>query len=110
MPSTNQEFFIFDNFPDGSYWISGVTTIGIVGGIDTPMTNKNVRSMNGESFEIKPRHVTILKTKFSVSKKYVTSARWRQSYKFEQLDETSKANLINQLKKLENSNYWVFPD
>ena len=64
MPSTNQEFIIIDKFPVGSYWISGVTTIGIIGGIDTPLTNKNVRSINGESFEIKRKHVTILKTKF----------------------------------------------
>ena len=110
MPNTTSQFIMIENFPVGTYWISGITTIGVHSGLDIPSMFKHEGSINGDSFEIKPNHVTLLNSRFVVLKKHTTPSRWIQNREFEKLDEKSKIEIINDLKKLENSELWIFPD
>jgi len=110
MPSITSEFILIDNFPVGEYWISGVTSIGVHSGNVTPMSLRNKRTINGDSFEIKPNHVTLLNSRFVVLTKMITDNRSRQTCNFEMLDDKSKKEMVNDLKKLENSELWIFLD
>jgi hypothetical protein len=110
MPSITSEFIMIDNFPVGKYWISGVTTMGVHSGHSTPLALRKERAINGDSFEIKPNHVTLLNSRFVVLNKMITDSRSRQTWKLEVLDGKSKTVIVNDLKKLENANLWNFPD
>ncbi len=108
MPSTTSDFIMINNFPVGTFWISGVTTMPVNSGTSIPLTIGGERTINGDSFEIKPNQVTLLSSRFEVLKKTLSDSRSRQSWKFKILDENTKKELINSLKKLENSELWNF--
>ena len=108
IPSTTNDFIMINNFPVGTFWISGVTTMAVHSGTSVPLTLRGERTINGDSFEIKPNQVTLLDSRFVILKKRLTDSRSRQSWKFETLDENTKIEMINSLKTLENSELWNF--
>lgn len=110
MPNTSSYFIMIDDFPVGEYWISGVTTIGMQTGTTTPRDLRHKQTINGDSFEIKPNQVTLLDSRFVILNKMIKEFQTRQTWKLESLDQKSKKEIINELKKLENSEFWSFAD
>ncbi len=110
MPNTSSHFIMIDDFPVGEYWISGVTTIGMQSGATTPKDLRHEQTINGDSFEIKPNQVTLLDSRFLIINKMIKEFQTRQTWKLESLDQKSKKEIISELKKLENSEFWNFAD
>ncbi len=109
-PSIKSDFIMVDHFPVGEYWITGVTTLPDHSGTTIPMSLRNEKTINGDSFEIKPKHITLLNSKFVVINSMRTDSGTVQSWKLEKLDDKSRNELVNNLKILENSKLWSFSD
>jgi hypothetical protein len=83
-------FACSQNFPAGEYWISGVITLPDHSGSTIPMSFKNVKIINGDSFNIKPGHVILLNSRFVVVNKRRTDSGTVQSWKLELMDAKTK--------------------
>jgi hypothetical protein len=97
-------------FPVVKYCINGVKTMPMHTATVIPSSIGSDRAVNAGSFEIKANHVTLFGRKFVVTKKRVTNSRTIQIWKFEFLEVREKLDLLNNLKKSENSERWTFPD
>jgi len=109
-PNTTSDFIIIDHFPVGEYWISGVTTLPDHSGGTIPLSQRNKKTINGDSFDIKPGQVTLLDSQFIVVNARRTDSGTVQSWKLKKLDDNYRNALVNNLKKLENSQLWSFSD
>ena len=108
LPNTGKKFYVFSSIPVGSYRVRAVTAIGLRDQYMRANMIKKERPLWGDSFIIKPNQVTLLKSKFVISVEDVADGRWTQKYKFQDLDDQSKIDITNQLKKLKNSQHWKF--
>ncbi len=109
LPSVTSDFTMIA-FPVGKYWINGVKTMPVHSGTTIPMSAMQDHAINAGSFEIKPNHITLFNNKFIILNKKITDMQTRQSWKLESLLVREKLDLLNELKKLENSELWNFPD
>lgn len=107
-PSIQKEYYIFDQFPPGKYWIHGIKTVVVpTQGLRTDKRQIE-QAINGDTFEIKPGHITLLEHRLMVSTVNLGGHQCTQNVNFEAMDEKSKKGLVEKLKQEKNARLWKF--
>lgn len=108
IPGQN-DFIIFGPLPAGQYRINKIKTISIGASFFNPDKDTSISYPQGIEFQIKGNYITILDNKFRVIQN--DKAKFNgpgQFWDFQYFSEMDKADLIREIRKLENAEDWIF--
>ncbi len=109
VPSISKDFYIFENFPAGTYQITSLESFGISNNsIMAGRRGSRSEYVYKSYFEIKPNQITVLNRRLAISKIKLDGTYSRQNWSFSYLDESEKQEITDKLKQLENVNLWTF--